>query len=267
MKRKNKLILLLAVIALAGVYFLRVTPEATPVYHLNKHFTITGIYPHDSNAFTQGFIYLEGKFYESTGLYGMSSLRKTDPATGEILKKVKLPDDFFGEGIAAIDDRLYQLTWKSNTGFIYNLDDLTFAGTFSYETEGWGLTTDGTNLIMSDGSSTIYFIDNNDFRILRKVAVYLMDKPLERLNELQYIRGRIFANIFKEEKIVAINADTGNVEFIIDLSDLISKHLDRKAVDVANGIAYDSENNRIFITGKYWPLVFEIEFTSNASLF
>lgn len=219
---------------------------------------VKNVYPHDKQAFTQGLVYEDGFLYESTGLYGSSSLRKIKPATGEIITMLDIPDKYFAEGIAIMGDRLYQLTWKAGKGFIYNKEDLSLIGNFSYKTEGWGLTTDGENLILSDGTSTIYYIEPHDFKVLRTIEVKYSGSPLSNLNELEFINGMIFANVWQTDYIAIIDPSSGDVKDIIDLEDIISEHLYRDNVRVPNGIAYNKDSGTVFITGKMWPNMFEM---------
>ncbi len=227
-------------------------------------FAIIDRIPHDTDAFTQGFLYYEGSFYESTGLYGGSSLRKLDAETGTVLRKTRLPEAYFGEGLALWNDRLVQLTWKEETAFIYDRESFEPVGSFGYEGEGWGLTRDGTHLIMSDGSHRLYFRDPETFAVQRVVEVKATGGPVQRINELQYIHGVVYANIWLTDTIVCIDAGSGRVLAWVDLSGLLSPE-DRgdHEVDVLNGIAYDSQGERLFVTGKLWPWIYEIELTAD----
>jgi glutamine cyclotransferase len=215
-------------------------------------------YPHDPSAFTQGLVYWEGYFYESTGLYGESSLRKVAIETGEVLQKTDLPQAYFGEGLTLWQDQLIQLTWREGTGFIYNLEYFTLIEDFTYPTEGWGLTHDGTHLIMSDGSPTLFYLDPETFQVVNRVNVFYQGQNISRINELEYIRGEIFANIWQTDDIIRINPHTGEVMGWIDLGGLLPNAERTPATDVLNGIAYDPENDRLFITGKRWPKVYEV---------
>jgi glutamine cyclotransferase len=215
-------------------------------------------YPHDPSAFTQGLVYWEGYFYESTGLYGESSLRKVAIETGEVLQKTDLPQAYFGEGLTLWQDQLIQLTWREGTGFIYNLEYFTLIEDFTYPTEGWGLTHDGTHLIMSDGSPTLFYLDPETFQVVNRVNVFYQGQNISRINELEYIRGEIFANIWQTDDIIRIDPHTGEVMGWIDLGGLLPNAERTPATDVLNGIAYDPENDRLFITGKRWPKVYEV---------
>jgi glutamine cyclotransferase len=231
-----------------------IPPEMSP--HMT--YEVVNAYPHDPAAFTQGLIYHEGYLYESTGLYGESSLRKVVLETGEVLQRVDLPANTFGEGLALWEDRLIQLTWQEGTGFVYALADFSPLGQFTYLTEGWGLTQDGSRLIMSDGSHRLYFMDPESYQIIGEVEVFDQDQPVERLNELAYINGEVFANIWLTDEIVRIDPNSGEVTGRIELQGILPENLITPTTDVLNGIAYDPEENRLFVTGKNWPLLFEI---------
>ncbi len=230
-------------------------PAEVPLYG----YKIINAYPHDPNAFTQGLIYLDGIFYEGTGLKGRSSLRQVDVETGEVLQLRPLPAEFFGEGITVFGDRLIQLTWKARRGFEYNKDTFEPIREFSYPTEGWGITHDGDQLIMSDGSDTLYFWDPATLAEIGRVQVFDAAGPVVRLNELEYINGEVFANVWKTNRIARINPATGQVTGWIDLSGLLTAADRTEPVDVLNGIAYDAATDRLFVTGKLWPKLFEIE--------
>ena len=220
---------------------------------------IVNIFPHDPESFTEGLTYHKRYLLESTGLNGKSSLRKIEIKSGKIIQEIKLADEFFGEGMTIIDNKIYQLTWQNNTGFIYNLPDLQKIGEFHYQGEGWGLTTDGKNLWMSDGSAVITCREPVSFKIIRKINVHDENSPVKNLNELEFVRGEIWANIFMEDIIIRIAPQTGKVLGWIDLSMLPSMLPPMERRDVLNGIAYDKENDRIFVTGKFWPKLFEIK--------
>ena len=227
-----------------------------PVYY---SYSVVATYPHDDSAFTQGLVYHDGLLYEGTGLYGRSSLRITMLSTGDIIEQVDLPDDYFGEGMTIMGGQVYQVTWKENTGFIYSMDDLTETRSFSYSGEGWGLTHDGNHLILSNGSSTLSFFDPETFQVVRTVDVTYDDEHVSNLNELEYIDGLVYANVWQLDQIVMIDPDDGAAVGWIDL-DGIEEHLDSiQGIDVLNGIAYNYETGRLLITGKLWPNVFEIE--------
>ncbi|HQH73406.1 MAG TPA: glutaminyl-peptide cyclotransferase [bacterium] len=216
-------------------------------------------YPHDPNAFTQGLYYQDGFLYEGTGLYRYSSLRKVNLETGEVVRIHHLPDEYFGEGITLFNHQIHQLTWLSKTGFVYDAETFAPLREFHYGTEGWGLTHDGKRLIMSDGSSTLYFRDPATFDEISRVTVRDATRPITRLNELEYVRGEIFANIWETDFIARISPGTGQVTGWIDLTGLLSPEDLKEPVDVLNGIAYDEAHDRLFVTGKLWPVLFEID--------
>lgn len=228
---------------------------STPVYT----YTVRQVYPHDPDAFTQGLVYTNTYLYEGTGLYGRSSLRRVDLETGTVLKMYELPsDEYFGEGITVVGERIWQLTWQSRVAFVYDRDTFAPLDTFTYTTEGWGLTYDGERLIMSDGSDTLYFRDPETFSETGRVRVYDHRGPVRRLNELEYVDGQVYANVWLTDKVVRIDPHSGRVTAWIDLSGLLTPE-EQAAADVLNGIAYDVEGERLFVTGKLWPKLFEIE--------
>lgn len=217
-------------------------------------------FPHDPQAFTQGLVYQDGYFYESTGLYGRSSLRQVNPADGTVLRQVELAETYFGEGVALCDDRIYQLTWREHQAFVYDRASFTLLQTFIYNSEGWGLTYDGNHLIMSDGSSVLTFLDPETFIPVRRLSVQSNHHPVSYLNELEFINGRIFANVWTTNRIAIIDPTTGQVTAWLDLTGLLDpKTHPSHTVDVLNGIAYDEGGDRLFVTGKLWPYIFEIE--------
>ncbi|HSV30645.1 MAG TPA: glutaminyl-peptide cyclotransferase [Atribacteraceae bacterium] len=212
--------------------------------------------PHDPEAFTQGFLYHAGYFYESTGLHGRSSLRRVKPTTGEIDRIFHLPDRYFGEGLTLIDSVLVQLTWREKTAFVYDLADFTRRGRFALDFEGWGLTDDSTHLIASDGSDRLYFMCPDAFTVVKKVSITLENLPVTRINELEYIDGAIYANVWYEDVLLIIDPSTGQVTGWVDFRGLGNSF--RMSADVLNGIAYDPLTHRKFVTGKLWPYVYEI---------
>jgi glutamine cyclotransferase len=223
-------------------------------------YKITNTYPHDPSAFTQGLVYDDGLFYEGTGLYGQSNLRRVDLMTGHVLQQTNLSREFFGEGITLWKDQIIQLTWRSDLGFVYGKENLTRIGNFSYQTEGWGITTDGKKLIMSDGTDTLYFLDPVTFSRVGELKVTAQGMPVKGLNELEYIKGEIYANMWPSNWIVIINPDTGLVVESINLEGLLQQSdIQGHKVDVLNGIAYDASGDRLFVTGKWWPRLFEIK--------
>ncbi len=234
------------------------TVTADPAEPRLYTYEVVASYPHDPQAFTQGLVYLDGVLYEGTGLYGRSSLRRVDLATGEVFQQIDLAPKYFGEGIAIFDEQIYQLTWRENEAFVYDLDSFSRTGVFTYTTEGWGLTHDGSRLIMSDGTPIIRFRDPATFAEIGRIEVRDPSGPVSNLNELEYIDGLIYANVWQSDRIVQIDPVSGTVVGDIDLSGLLPPEDRRQPVDVLNGIAYDSENERLFVTGKLWPKLFEI---------
>ncbi len=233
-------------------------PTPTPTAHTFTY-EVVNAYPHDRNAFTQGLVFEDGVLYEGTGRQGYSTLRKVDLASGDVLQIRQLPDRFFGEGITIFDERIIQLTWQSGVGFAYDQNNLELLEEFHYPTEGWGITHDGERLIMSDGTSTLRFWNPETFEEIGRIEVRDEDGPVTRLNELEYVQGEIYANVWQTDRIARIAPDTGDVISWIDLAGLLSAADRSEPVDVLNGIAYDAENDRLFVTGKLWPRLFEIE--------
>ncbi|OYT74930.1 MAG: glutamine cyclotransferase [Armatimonadetes bacterium JP3_11] len=224
-----------------------------PVYR----YRIVNTFPHDRNAFTQGLEFHNGYLYESTGLKGQSSLRKVELRTGRVLQIHRLSPEYFAEGITLFGDRIYQLTWQNGVCFVYNANSFRQMTQFRYDGEGWGLTNDGKYLIMSDGSETITFRDPETFAEVRKITVRAQGKPVKNLNELEYIDGEIWANIWYSDMIARIDPQTGIVKAWVDMEGLPVPN--RGSEEVLNGIAYDRQNKRIFVTGKNWSKLFEIE--------
>jgi glutamine cyclotransferase len=221
-------------------------------------YEVVNAYPHDRTAFTQGLAYQDGILYEGTGLRGSSSLRRVDLETGAVRDSVALEHSYFGEGITLYDDRIVQLTWKSRVGFVYDRDSLALVDEFSYDTEGWGITNDGEYLIMSDGTSRLYFLDQETFTTGSWVEVADGGTAVERLNELEFINSLVYANVWKTDLIAIIDPADGRVTGWADLSGLLKTRPVSGPVDVLNGIAWDSVNERLFVTGKLWPWLFEI---------
>jgi len=216
-------------------------------------------YDHDPLAFTQGLIYHEGELYEGTGLWGESTLRRVALESGEVLQKISIDDQFFGEGVTLWNDQLIQLTWRSNVGFVYDRATFDQQAEFSYPTEGWGITHDGERLIMSDGSANLYFLDPETFVEIGRIEVTDGARAINNLNELEFINGEVFANVWQTNRIARIDPGTGNVLGWIDLTGLLPLADRTGREDVLNGIAYDAGCGRLFVTGKLWPKLFEVE--------
>jgi len=220
---------------------------------------VINTYPHDTGAFTQGLFFHQGFFYESTGLIGKSTLVRKEVTTGKSLQEVKISQEYFGEGITLLKENIYQLTWQNEAVLIYDARSFKEIRKIKYRGEGWGLTSDGKHLLKSNGSSTITFHDPDSFKVVREIRVRDNGTPVGHLNELEFIKGEVWANIFMEDLIVRFSPQNGKVTGWINLSSLRS-YLPRNAqVDVLNGIAYDAKRDRVFVTGKYWPKVFEIQ--------
>jgi glutamine cyclotransferase len=229
-------------------------PEVDP---LQLNYKVKTTWPHDTEAFTQGLVIHNGLLYESTGQNGQSWIGVIDINTGKPDKKVQLDQQYFGEGITILNNKLYHITWKSRTGFVYNLPDFSTAKTFSYETEGWGLTHDGKQLIMSDGSDKLFFRDSVTLEVVRTLKVTYKGEPLRELNELEYIDGHVFANIWQTNRIARIDPATGIVTSFLDLSQLATQaRVINNQVDVLNGIAWHKKSRLLLVTGKYWPLIY-----------
>ena len=232
------------------------TPAArTPVYVAD----VVQEWPHDRKAFTQGLVWHDGKLFESTGQVGESSIREVELQTGRVIRKRDVPAPYFGEGIVLFGDNLYEITWKHETAFVYDWKTFAPKGQFKYTGEGWGLTTDGTSLIMSDGSAVIRFRDPTSFAAKDSITVKDHGEPVANLNELEWIKGEIWANVWQSDQIARINPKTGDVTGWVDLKGILPT-LDRSGdEDVLNGIAYDAAQDRLFVTGKLWPKLYEIK--------
>jgi glutamine cyclotransferase len=223
-------------------------------------YRIVNTYPHDPQAFTQGLDIHDGVLYEGTGLNGRSSLRRVDLETGEVLQQTDLAEQYFGEGIVVNGDRIYQITWQSQQAFVYDRETFEVIDTHTYPTEGWGITSDGERLIMSDGTSTLFFRDPETFAEVRHVQVLDGEQPVTRLNELEWVNGEVWANVWQTDRIVRIDPATGAVRGWIDLTGLLQPEDQAGAkVDVLNGIAVDEATGSIYVTGKLWPVLYEIE--------
>lgn len=238
---------------------IRLKPAEAPVKYT---YDILKIYAHDPKAYTQGLLYQDGYMYEGTGQYGESSIRKIDMKTGNILSVLNIDNQLFGEGITIYKDKIYQITWRSGKGFIYDLKTFTLESTFKYNSEGWGITTAGDHLIMSDGTNKLYHIAPSDFNILKEVEVYDHKGEVTQLNELEYVDGLVWANVWLTNRIIAIDPETGVVKAELDMSDLLSPAEKAKINDkddVLNGIAFNPEKKTFYLTGKRWPKMFEIK--------
>jgi glutamine cyclotransferase len=214
---------------------------------------VINAYPHDVEAFTQGLVFEGGYLYEGTGIKGASTLRKVKLQTGSVTQVLRLPNDLFGEGITIYQNRIIQLTWRSRIGFVYDKDSFHILRKFRYQTEGWGITHDGKHLIMSDGTTTLYFLDPKTFKQIGRIVVHDASGPVPMLNELEYIRGEIYANVWHKTLIARISPQSGKVTGWIDVEGLCRWNGE------LNGIAYDADNDRLFITGKLWPVIYEIK--------
>jgi glutamine cyclotransferase len=221
-------------------------------------YEIVNTWPHDKDAYTQGLVCHESKLLESTGQAGTSSLRRVEPETGKVLKKINVPRPYFAEGITFFKGKIYQLTWQHQLGFIYEAESFEKLGEFSYRGEGWGLTNDGSSLIMSDGTNRIRFLDPDNFQVNRTISVLDGRNPVAGINELEYVHGEIYANIWHKERVARIEPQTGRVLGWIDLTGLRALSDAKGSEAVLNGIAYDEENDRLYVTGKLWPKLFEI---------
>src|SRR5258706_3318309 len=265
MSKTNKVFLISTLLLLIGVIAFLSSNTAkdaiarffsipAPIYT----YTIVNSWPHDPSSFTEGLIYKNDTLYESAGRNGSSSLRIVDLTTGAVKTQVDLADQYFAEGIDLLNGKIFQLTWQSQQGFTYDPNSLTQLGEFSYKGEGWGLTDDSHSLIMSNGSNTITFLDPQTFEVERTINVYVDKKPLDGINDLEYVKGKIYANIWHTDKIVQIDPRSGAILGWIDLTGLFPVEQRSEKEAVLNGIAYDEKNHRLFVTGKMWPRLFEI---------
>jgi len=227
-------------------------------------YEVVAVWPHDRSAFTQGLAFRDGVLLESTGLNGESTLREVEVTTGRVLMQVPLPREYFAEGLAVVGAKAYQLTWQNRKVFVYSADTFQRVGEFDYPGEGWGLATDGRRLILSDGTSRIRFLDPETFAVVGAIDVAWNGRPLPELNELEYINGEIFANVWRTDLVVRIDPASGLVRGVIDFAGLLSPLDRRRDTDVLNGIAYDAAADRLFVTGKRWPSVFEVRLKPRA---
>ena len=238
-------------------------PSGKPVPYVAE---IVKEYPHDESAWTQGFVISDGDFFESTGMEGKSTVRRFELETGKALQTVPLEARLFGEGLTAIGDRLYMVTWKTGEGLVYDRKTLSVVKTFRYTGEGWGLTTDGRQLILSDGTDNIRFIDPSSFRVTRRIKATMQGRPIQKLNELEYVDGEIWANVWYEKYIVRLDPKTGRATGWIDLTDVINQSGRADDDAVANGIAWDEKSEKLYVTGKHWPKLFEIRVRENRAI-
>lgn len=234
-------------------------PEILAALGQKASFEIVKVFPHDPECYTQGLLFDEGLFYESCGLYGDSWMRIANPETGETIRATKLPAQYFAEGLALLNDKLTLLTWREGTAFVFQKDDWGEMSQFNYSTEGWGLTTDGNALIMSDGSNTLYWLDPKSGLVIKEIHVTLDGNPMSNLNELEFINGNILANVYMTDLILRIDPESGEVLTQIDLSGLEPEANKAILGEVLNGIAWDKETGRLFVTGKNWDVLYEIK--------
>lgn len=238
------------------------TPQTTQpatIYAEKLGWKVIGIHPHDTKAFTQGLVWHDGGFYEGTGQEGKSQLRRVEFPSGRVLQKRNLPGEVFGEGIALAGDKIYQLTWTSRIGYIYDRDSFKLLRQFTYPNEGWGLTYDGQHLIQSDGTSILTYLDPQSLQPVRQLKVTMNGQPLARLNELEWVNGEIWANVWQSDWVVCIDPISGQVLRYLDFKNLLPDKMRTGREDVLNGVAYDADKKRLFLTGKWWPKLFEIK--------
>ena len=221
-------------------------------------FDVVNSWPHDPTAYTQGLVFHDGRLFESTGLHGASSLREVELQTGTVVRRVDIPAEYFAEGMTIFGDKVFQLTWQARKGFVYDLQSFRLQAEFGYEGEGWGLTHNGQHLIMSDGTHQLRFLDPGSFKVVRVIGVHDNGQPVTQLNELEYVRGEIYANVWQTDRIARIDPQSGQVVGWIDLTGLLSPEDRTETAEVLNGIAYDAAGDRLFVTGKFWPRLFEI---------
>lgn len=255
--------ILIVFVLITGICYSQVPSEEKPQVPVYTYFIVNQI-PHDYTAYTQGLAFDSGYLYEGTGRRGQSSLRKVDPSNGGVITLHALGEEFFGEGITVFDNKIYQLTWQEYTGFVYDKETFLLMEEFFYNTEGWGITHNGTNLIVSDGSSLLCYLDPVTFEVLKQIEVFDNNGPVTNLNELEYIKGEIFANVLYSNRIARIDPVSGKITGWIDLTGILANERIDYSIDVLNGIAYDQENDRLFVTGKLWPKVFEIKLIRTA---
>lgn len=243
------------VLSLAAFVLLSNKPAITQTQYTYR---VVNEFPHDTNAYTQGLAIDNGVLYEGTGLQGHSTLRRVELETGEVLQQYALSNEYFGEGITVLGEKIIQLTWLSHLGFVYDKDSFELLQNFSYPTEGWGITHNGTHLIMSDGTANLYFLNPQTFERVGQVSVSDAGSPVTKLNELEYIKGEVYANIYLQRKIAVINPQTGNIRVWINLAG-IEATVNTSGDRVLNGIAYNADEDRLFVTGKMWSKLYEIQ--------
>ncbi len=254
------LVSLLCVVSLAacGGHSARGGQRSEPQAVARWGYSLVASYPHDTEAYTQGLFWYDGSLWESTGEYGRSAIRRVDLETGSVEAQTRLPNEFFGEGAALLGDRIFQLTWMENRAFVWDPATLELTGQFTYRGDGWGLATDGTSLYMSDGSANVSVLDPATFRPTRTFQVRHEGELLRNINEMEWIDGRLWANIYLTNEIAVIDPSDGRVEALIDLSGLIAQLVITPSTDFMNGIAHDPSTGRIWVTGKRWDKLFEV---------
>ena len=233
--------------------------------YASNDYEVVRRFPHDTTAYTQGLLYVDGQLYESTGQLGRSDVRRVDLETGRVQASTLLPTNRFGEGLALLGDKLYQLTWQTNVGYVYEAETLALVDSFTYAGEGWGLATDGASLIMSDGTANLRFLDPESFEVTREVTVQDQGSSLTHINELEYVQGDLYANIYQSDRVVRIDPSTGNVQEWFNLSGFLPQDERTRNTDVLNGIAYHEGSGNLLITGKFWPALFEIRLLRDSS--
>lgn len=256
---KRALLILLAALAEPALG----ADEEPAAASVSYSYRVIASHPHDPEAFTQGLLFADGKLYESTGGYGTSALRILDLASGRVLRERRLPDDRFGEGLALSGGRLHQLTWKAGVGFVHDAATLAPVGEFRYQGEGWGLAANGESLVMSDGSAELRFLDPTSLTEIRHLEVRDGTKPIPGLNELEFVEADLYANVWPSDRIAIINPANGQVRGWLDLTGLLPLVFRTPRTDVLNGIAYDATGKRLFVTGKHWPRLFQIEVSTH----
>jgi glutamine cyclotransferase len=259
MKKRHLTIILIIAVALVVSSAMLVLLNGKPVDTTPVSYTyeVINVYPHDPNTFTQGLVIDDDTLYEGTGMKGSSAVRRVDLEIGNVLQTHALSDEFFGEGITVFGDKIIQLTWQSQKGFVYDKDSFELLQEFSYPTQGWGITNDGDRLIMSDGTANLYFLDPETFEKVGQVEAH-NNGTVTKLNELEYIKGKVYANIWLTDKIAIIDPNTGQVTGWIDLTGIYTQE-NNNPDSVLNGIAYDTEGERLFVTGKLWSQLFQIK--------